>query len=441
MTLEFTGAPTVAWPAGTGSPSPAELTAADLLVLGAGPAGVGRRLPRGRARATGWRWSSAATGVGGAAAQPRGRRGARRPRQPPPAPLHRAADPGRAAGAAGRRPAAAAAQRAHPAGRPLDRLPAAPARPAAAAAAGDGRRRRARRGPRARCAAAARGHLRGGAARRARAHALRALLLPLRAQDLGPGSGRARRRAGPPARGRRARPGGMRGARVWRAGRGQARASSTRAAATGSCGRRWPTPARAAGADVVLGAAATPPRALAGRARVAGLADGRDDRGAAGLVDHPAHRAGADGPPGARARGARRRRGRCASGRWCSSTWCCERPPLQPLRRPLPARRRARRSRGCRSRTNYRDGDDPRGPHRAVRRDPVRRRRRALAPRATTSSAAWRPTGSSRPGCRAPSAAEVRGRAPARTPIPSCAPATAAASPRSTPGPPPSPPC
>ena len=108
---------------------------------GSGPGGPGRRLPRGGRGAP--RDAARAVRVRGRRRrQPRGGRRARRSGEPPPAPDHRAADPGRAAGAAGRRSSDAAAARAHPPRRPLDRLPPAPAGPGEAPAAGHGRRRR-----------------------------------------------------------------------------------------------------------------------------------------------------------------------------------------------------------------------------------------------------------------------------------------------------------
>ena len=195
------GAPTVAYAA--------QLSAldADLIVLGAGPAGVGaaqraaragHRVVAGRARrrrraepraAARWPvcgWTSAATGC-----------------TPP---SSRASWPscggcwattcsGAPATGASGWPAAGSPSRCGP----LDLR--------AADAPGDGARRRPRRGARP-AAAAARRHVRRGAAGRARPGDLRALLLPLRPQDLGPGRPRsssgeqARRRVGASSPGR-----------------------------------------------------------------------------------------------------------------------------------------------------------------------------------------------------------------------------------------------
>ena len=254
------------------TPFPPGLTATDLLVLGAGPAGVGAAY---RAARAGHRVTvlERAGNVGGAAAshEVAGLRvdlGSHR--------LHPSVEPRILAelrALLGARPADAAPQRPHPPRRPLDRLPAAPARPRPPPAARDGRGRGPRRRPGAAPAPAPRRHLRGGAPGRPRAHHLRALLLPLRAQDLGRSSRRSSRASRPAAASPRAR----------RAG------SAARALARGDAGKRsflyprrgygqiWEAladAAAAAGADVVLGAEARRLELSRGGARVT-LAGGR----------------------------------------------------------------------------------------------------------------------------------------------------------------------
>ena len=159
---------------------------------------------------------------------------------------------------------------------------------------------------------------------------------------------RAGGRAGPaPRGGALARTAGARGS--WRAGARASGTSSTPAAATASCGRRWPTRARAAGAEVLLDAEATPPRARAGRRARRRSADGRDLEArrvwstlpvtALARMVEPAPPAEALAAADALAYRAMvlvylvARRGRAT-----------------PLRRPLPARAARRRSRASRSR-------------------------------------------------------------------------------------------
>ena len=203
----------------------------------------GGRRPAGRAGGSPGRAGRARRRRRGGRGQPHGGRDAGGPRQPPAPPHHRAPHPGRAAAAAGRRPAAAPPPRAHPAGRPLDRLPAAAPRPRAADAPGDGARGRPRRGARP-AAAAARRHVRRGAAGGARPGDLRALLLPLRPQDLGPGRPRSCRASRPAGAWGRARPGASCGG-CWRRPTPRAAASSTRAAATARSSRPSPRTLRA----------------------------------------------------------------------------------------------------------------------------------------------------------------------------------------------------
>ena len=379
---------------------------------GGGPGRGGRGLPRGP------RGPPGDPGRAGRPrrrrrGQPRGRRRARRPRQPPPAPVDRAAHPGRAARAAGRRPAACAratgASAWAAAGSPS---PCGPLDLAAAPAARHGRRRAARRGPRAR---------RAGPRADTFAEVLRAALGPTLCErfyfpyarkiwGLDPAelSGeQARRRVGARSPGRMVAP------RPRARERRASGSSSTRAAATGRSGRRSPTPPPRAGAEVLLGAEARGVELRPDGARVdAGRrAGGRGARGSGRRCPSPRSR----GWPSPGAAGRRRSppRRRSSTGRWRWSTSCCRGRRYTPFDAHYLPGGATPVTRVSEPR-NYRDGDDPAGAHRAVRRDPVRRPSGgALRARRRRARARWRPTASPRPGLPRPEVAARRGGAPA----------------------------
>ena len=221
------------------------------------PAGPRRRAPPGSAPrtgppapATGWRCSSAPDRLGGAAGSltVAGVRG--RPGQPPPAPDDRAAHPGRAAP----RCSATTCSGARATGASAWATAGSRSRCAPPTCCAGCRPRMALGAVRdmalAPAAPPARRHLRRGAARRPRPHDLRALLLPLRAQDLGRASPselsgeQARRRVAARS------PGAHRCGGCWRAAPRASGPSSTPGAATASS---WEALAaarpRAAGAE------------------------------------------------------------------------------------------------------------------------------------------------------------------------------------------------
>ena len=323
---------------------------ADLIGPGRGP---GRAwAPPSAPRRAGHRWScsSGRPAAGGAGGQLRGRRRAGRPRQPPPAPGHRAAHPRRPARAcsattcSGARATAASGS----AGRWIA-FPLRPARPGCGACRrAFARRRRRATPPSARCA---------GPRADTFAEVLRAglgpticdaLLLPVRAQDLGRRPGelageQARRRVSA----RLARP----HLRAWLRGAGRAARHLPLPPA-----RLRPDLASAladaavdAGADLRLGAEVDARRPRPGRRAVAPRRTATSSR------------RGASGRPSRCPRWprwpARRRRPRCstppARSRFRAMVLVylvLDRRPLHALRRPLPARAATPRSPGCPSR-------------------------------------------------------------------------------------------
>ena len=130
----------------------------------------------------------------------------------------------------------------------------------------------------------------------------------------------ARRRVG-------ARSPGRMVARAMRAGGARASArSSTHAAATGRSGRRWPTPARGPGVDLVLRRPSATSLSLSTDGAVAGLSDGRTIAARRVWSTIPltalARMASPAAPPEALAAGG----GAALPRHDCSSTWCSSGP-------------------------------------------------------------------------------------------------------------------
>ena len=245
-------------------------------------------------------------------------------------------------------------------------------------------RRRARRAALAVPPRRARRHVRRGRARRARPDPRRALLLPVRAEALGARAGADRRRAGPaPRLGRHS--GEAAAPRRSAATRTKAAGSGTRAAATARSPRRSRPRAAAAGAELRYGATVTRVEA-AGRTAVASRSSAASrSRPSAVWSTMPVH--------GARRSPSRRRRPTARRGRdeldframllvylvldvdrytpfdahYLPEAWT----PVTRVSEPK----------------NYRDGDDPPGRTVLCAEIPCAPRRRALDAARTTSSA------------------------------------------------------
>ena len=316
----------------------------------------------------------------------------RRPRQPPAPSLDRARDPRRAPRLLG---ADLQLRRRNGRIRLAGRWIAFPLRPAdlvrrlpPAFALGAAARHRARPVP-----PRGRGHVRGRAPGRARAHHVRALLLPLRAEALGGRAGRAGRGAGAaPGLGRLAAEAG--GARAPGAARGKGRVLVSAPRLRAARGRRWPRRPRTAGADIRLGAAAE-------RSSWRRTAWRSSSRTAVASRRHAVSRRSrcrrSPGSPAAPDGGAARPR-RSFAARDAARLPRPRARPLHAVRRPLPARGAdARHARvGAEELPRRRR---PRRAHGALRRDPVPPRRRAVAGDRRRAGRGRRPARSSRPAC------------------------------------------